>query len=130
MPQPHESADPHPDDPPPPDAAWEAMVRDEPAIAEFANETERPYYCVQCGYQLTGIASDACPECGAEIDYEDDNCVTLDPPGFVDSDTYKQIESTGAWFFKCIVIGLVLIIVAAFFAALFHACGTFDRFTA
>lgn len=33
--------------------------------------TEATMYCRRCGYQLTGLSEDRCPECGYAFDWPD-----------------------------------------------------------
>ena len=75
-----------------PDQSKQRLSLEEKSDLKSKPKTESAsLYCADCGYDLTGLRSNKCPECGILLDFGDANSVTVDPNDQLRG-TAKQIE--------------------------------------
>lgn len=72
------------------------------SVSDLPGESTTGYFCIQCNYQLNGIASGQCPECGRPFDPDDPMTVTADAPGL------NQAPWQGRWSLICGIGAIVL----------------------
>ena len=87
----------------------EEREHDDPLIREVAQAT---LYCAACGYDLTGISSAICPECGASLNWTSCDSITARHPHGFSSRTKRTFRWLWDHIWLVMLIGFAALIFA------------------